>query len=333
MEGHATIEVDTMSVKRRRDADTEAPIKTNKRPKVDTKLAQLWEQLADDDEDTRVEAAFELLSSQCKGAELDKLQTIANRLCKGVCSGRKSARLGFYTALVGALSSGKCPFGQEQFLLRSFLDIWVKQTTPEPGTSGQDERDHHFGRVLGFKAIIESGILHKADNLASEWHYMIKQLCSLMVQKPWLRAEATSVICSSITWFVNHASDNSQRATLRIYEELKKHKLARTIAGVAIYLSIQRFWRISPFRPKLKLPKDIWSSGSPLHQAELQTLKKALLDSRTAEDDDQDDLAGTSTWSGPPWRMSARPRSRSSSRSGRATPTMLGPRPIRSTRC
>ena len=127
-----------MTMKRARD---EVPVyrKSVKRPKVDTDLAKIWEQLADDSEDVRLDAAFELLQNHLSGENAESVGVIARRLVRGLCSSRKCARLGFYVALVGALSMKTGPFGMHDFPISMLLQTIEAQTRPESGTSGHHE--------------------------------------------------------------------------------------------------------------------------------------------------------------------------------------------------
>ncbi|KAK5072085.1 DNA-directed DNA polymerase [Lithohypha guttulata] len=286
-------------MKRPRDEEIDRSRPISKRPKIDADLARLWENLADDNEETRLEAAFELIQTHCRDTQPEYARNIARRLFRGLCSGRKGARPGFYIALVGALSLKPNAFGCEDLSFAETFPILELQTRPEAGTSGQDERDHYFGRLLAVKAVVESGVLESSPDLQAEWARVLDSIYTLMVQKPWLRAEASAVVCSAIHRFAAQKVSDAQKAAVQTLKQLNKHKLTRTIGGVAIWLTVKTTF------PSAKLPQDSWNLGNPLSLSELSALKKALLDSRTTDNLDQD-VTGTSGWSpslNPAWKL------------------------------
>lgn len=284
-----------MSLKRQRPTSdsVEPQARKNKRPKVNLDLAQLWEHLVDEDEDVRLNAVYELLTIHCDNNDANIAQIIAKRLFRGLCSSRKNARQGFYVALVGALSMKDKPFGTNEISLRDTVRILETQTTPESGTSGQDERDHYFGRLLGCKALLESKALWNSGNqFLNGWEQIMDILCRLMAQKPWLRPESSTVLCSAIPNILEICSMGSfdiGTVISLLFQGLKAHKMLRTIEGIGIWLAFRQ--KI----PNAKLPKSTWTSDSPLHIEELQSLKKILLSKRKA--DKEENLLGTSTWS------------------------------------
>lgn len=68
---------------------------------VDTQLVEIFDDLANEDEGIRLKAAQSLLkkASPDTGLASEKLNEILRRLIRGLCSGRKAARLGFSVAL------------------------------------------------------------------------------------------------------------------------------------------------------------------------------------------------------------------------------------------
>lgn len=278
-----------MSPKRAREADQAHPIPASKRPKIDPALARIWEALADDDENVRLEGAYELLQNHCQLNNLEHAQRIAKRLFRGLCSGRKSARLGFYVALVGALSIKPHRFGSSDLHLSEIVSIWEAQTAPDSETSGQDERDHYFGRLFGVKALVDSGsLLVEGKVQASEWNEILDDVYTLMAQKPWLRSEAGLVVCSAIRLFSSQKGNRNEQAVLQSLKQLKEHKLVRTVDGVAIWLTAQEYLASG------KLPQDTWASGDPLNVTAIETLKKVMLDIPALE---EDNAAGKTVWS------------------------------------
>ena len=83
-----------MSKKRRRE-----------QPSVDVELIDIFEDLANEDGEIRLKAAKGLLSktSHENDPSTELLDRLLRRLIRGLCSGRKAARLGFSVALTELL--------------------------------------------------------------------------------------------------------------------------------------------------------------------------------------------------------------------------------------
>lgn len=79
-----------MGHKRRREDTTKVSRRT-----------EVYEDLAHLDQSIRLKAAQTLLTELVPGANTDQLNEILRRLIRGLCSGRKAARLGFSVALTG----------------------------------------------------------------------------------------------------------------------------------------------------------------------------------------------------------------------------------------
>ena len=86
-----------MGHKRRRENVTEV-----------SKRTEVYEDLAHLDAPVRLKAAQTLLTEVVPGADTDQLKEILRRLFRGLCSGRKAARLGFSVALTGMLCEYVC---------------------------------------------------------------------------------------------------------------------------------------------------------------------------------------------------------------------------------
>ena len=84
-----------MSKKRRRE-----------QPAIDVQLVEIYEDLANVDEDVRLKAAQALLTNFVADGKStgEQLNEIVRRLLRGLCSGRKVARLGFSIALTELLT-------------------------------------------------------------------------------------------------------------------------------------------------------------------------------------------------------------------------------------
>lgn len=275
-----------MSVKRKRPDGQAGGSASNKRTKVNTELAQIWEKLADDCEETRLDAALELVEYQ-KQAESDDAEQILRRLFRGLCSGRKNARPGFYVALVGVLSRSSINSSDSILDHARIISIYEIETKVVGETSGEDDRNHYYGKLLGAKAILESGLLLD-DDKTTELIALLTSVVEVMAQKSWLRMEASAVLRSAL---VQLTEQRVQGIVVQILQLLKKYKLVRTIDGLSIWLVAQ------DLLPKSALPKDSWTDGNPLSVNELANLKKVLLSSHFSSGEDEIELTGTTTWS------------------------------------
>jgi DNA polymerase phi len=103
-----------MAGKRQREPDTPALQDSNglKRKRTftenDEKLAKIYEKLADDNSDIRINAAKDLIAIiSAKGPHgVETVQKVLTRLIRGLCSSRKSARYGYFVALTETLRQG-----------------------------------------------------------------------------------------------------------------------------------------------------------------------------------------------------------------------------------
>ncbi len=107
---------------------------------TDTQLIEIYEDLANESEEIRLKAAHTLLTkfSDPTKTTLEQHKVIVGRLFRGLCSGRKAARLGFSIALTELLSQVFQPYLENKEV--GALDIinnLESQTAPEGGTSGQ----------------------------------------------------------------------------------------------------------------------------------------------------------------------------------------------------
>jgi len=258
---------------------------------VDIELVQVYEQLADEDEFTRLKAAHTLVSKIFRpGVTSDEqTRTILSRLFRGLCSGRKAARLGFSVALTELLSQlSSEPSIGEELSASAIVDILESQTVPEGGTSRQDERDHYFGRVFAADAVLKSGMLLKKPH-PDQWLRMLDILCALAIKKPWLRQECGWLLATCIA---SSSGETAQAFAVDAIETLSANKLIRTPEGVAIWLTIVRVF------PQAKLPKTTWKHGDPLAKKDVSLLADILKDARTQPEADQDaEAQGSARWS------------------------------------
>lgn len=283
-----------MSVKRGREEDDgeDTQIVAAKRPKVDLDLAQLWENLANEDEDARLNAAKDLRVRYLATKEKDGARQIIKRLFRGLCSGRKAARLGFFVAITSILrptsKSASCP----QVSVSEFIEILQRESTAESGASGQDERDHHYGCVLGCMAIFTSeALFNHNNNSTGDWTSLCRIVCERAAQKPWIRPEAGHVLCQAASALVHIDTDHTKFLTA-ILESMKQHSLLQSREGIALWITIRGSFR------SFQSPPQLWKQGNPFDKKNLKALTRILLDSHggSSQGDDDDDVMGNSGW-------------------------------------
>ena len=116
----------------------------------DTRLVEIYEDLANLDEKVRLKAAHTLITSFVAGHEIEadedngkRLDSILTRLIRGLCSGRKAARIGFSVALTELLlltsESGESKLKRSVPSLHDpslLLKTLRQQTTVTKGVSG-----------------------------------------------------------------------------------------------------------------------------------------------------------------------------------------------------
>lgn len=118
---------------------------SKKRPRevsaIDTQLVEIYEDLANDNEEIRIKATHALLSKSSPeaGLKVEQLKEILRRLIRGLCSGRKGARLGFSIALTellgqlfGANATCAPPMSKAEF-----IESLKKETEVAGNISGQ----------------------------------------------------------------------------------------------------------------------------------------------------------------------------------------------------
>ena len=108
---------------------------------VDTQLVEIYDDLANEDEDIRLKAASSLLFkvSPDNAPTKDQLLKILTRLIRGLCSARKAARLGFSVALTELLVQTQGNPGEHvspQLDLQEVIETLKKQTAAVGDVSG-----------------------------------------------------------------------------------------------------------------------------------------------------------------------------------------------------
>lgn len=262
---------------------------------VDVELVKVYEELADENESVRLKAALTLVSSIFKPGVTSEEQTksIITRLFRGLCSGRKAARLGFSVALTELLSelptsSDTTPTARVP--TSTVIDILEANTISEGGTSGQDERDHYFGRVFGAEAVLKSGILFKTPD-PPQWRRILDLICAVALKKPWLRQTCGRALFNCIV--SNDSKLVTETFVIDTISAFDTHKLIRTPEGVAVWIAATRAF------PHAQLPKSLWYDEDPLASKGINSLAAILMDARTHSDssDESFEAQGSAAWS------------------------------------
>ncbi|KAI9738759.1 MAG: DNA-directed DNA polymerase [Cirrosporium novae-zelandiae] len=243
---------------------------------VDTKLVEIYEDLSNEALDIRQKAALALISrfTEDQNPTTGEAEKAITRLFRGLCSGRKAARLGFSVALTELLSTllrQDEPTGID-INVEHILNIWKNVTARPPGSaSGQEGKDHYFGKVFGAKAIIKSKILFQPGVPSEYWTETLSEIIALSKKAPWLREECGWSIYTAL----DEKSSETDFAIGDAYAQQAlqlfcSNQLSKTPEGVALWLCVQ-----ARHKPDI-LVKGIWLDESPLHKEEKSVLSKAL---------------------------------------------------------
>ncbi|ODH48524.1 hypothetical protein GX48_05393 [Paracoccidioides brasiliensis] len=261
-----------------------APFASKKRRRepvnVDVKLVEIYEDLANENDEIRLKAAQDLVSrfTPDQNPMDEQIEKNLQRLFRGLCSGRKAARIGFSIALTETLAQ---VFSPSRDLSSSNLDvsktigIWETQSNPGGSVSGQEERDHYFGRIFGAEAIIKSSVLFQPQTPFEEWSKILSMLFDLAKKKPWLREECGWIIFCSLRDIQTHKFD--VKYVEAALDSLCQNGLAKSPEGVAIWTVAKDLF------PAMKFPEGVWKHGSPLDVREKATLAKIMKETSESE--------------------------------------------------
>ena len=115
---------------------------------ADAQLAKIYNDLADDVQAVRIKAAGEVIRNLSANSDhqVERIEKAIARLIKGLCSGRKAARLGFSIALSEVL---RLALDLKAITLKSLTAKVAEFTTAHVTAGGQERRDHLIGRRFG----------------------------------------------------------------------------------------------------------------------------------------------------------------------------------------
>jgi len=137
-----------MSKKRKLEASEAARETAHKKSRhyseQDRKLASLYDNLADELNDVRIKAAKDLLlelQPQKISGRGNLMETVMKRLIRGLCSGRKAARFGFFialTELLRTLYGEDSKYGEDKIPpFEKIPELIENLTQPESNVAGQ----------------------------------------------------------------------------------------------------------------------------------------------------------------------------------------------------
>ncbi|KAL8873595.1 MAG: hypothetical protein Q9174_000961 [Haloplaca sp. 1 TL-2023] len=263
---------------------------TKKRPResssIDTRLVEIYDDLAHEDEEIRLKAAHAfLIRFSVNGSQSSQqISEAVRRLIRGLCSGRKAARLGFSIALTELLSQrwGEghfTPSDQVNTEVTTLIEILKKQTEITGNVSGQEERDHLFGRLFCAEAFIKSGILFHKRATIDAWSMILDVVFEAAKKTSWLREECGWVLYEAVQTATKMNCDVI--FVQNLIDKLCQNRLARTPEGVAIWLKVQASC------PRVILPDGVWRKKRPLHPKEKAKLAKILREAPSRNPSDE----------------------------------------------
>ncbi|KAF7182957.1 hypothetical protein CNMCM7691_002701 [Aspergillus felis] len=246
---------------------------------VDTKLVEIYEDLANEKDEIRLKAAQALVSQFTPDKEPtdEQIKKTLQRLFRGLCSSRKAARIGFSIALTEILTQiFAAPRDEEsEITIPAVLSIWESQSNSSGSETGQEQRDHHFGRLFGAEAIVKSSILFKGDVPPAEWTKLLDLVFDLAKKKPWIREECGWIIYRCV---FDLASQKAGAKYVQVaLERLCANDVARTPEGVSIWLAAKEAY------PKADFPRKVWKHDDPLDSRERSQLAKVMKESSAAD--------------------------------------------------
>ncbi|KAK0291633.1 DNA-directed DNA polymerase [Friedmanniomyces endolithicus] len=249
---------------------------------ANTALAQAYNDLADEIPSVRLRGAGDIckyLTTESPD-QAHRTDAALDRLVKGLCSGRKAARLGFSVALSEVLRlacSQSKSLDAVDFTLAKVAEKCIHLTRPEGKVSRQEQREHLLGRRFAFQAILQSNIALREDVPDVDWELYVKAIMDLACHKDWLRTE-----CSAMLYEYLDSGEGTKLTLTRVQglvDALRQAKLLKTAEGVALWLAISERW------PEA-LPNGVWAKKSPMSVDEQNSLKKILL-GRSEEEDEE----------------------------------------------
>jgi DNA polymerase phi len=135
----------------------------------------------------------------------------------------------------------------------------------------QTRRDHLIGKLFGYKAILQSGIVIKPELSMECWNQLLDHIYGMACDVPWLREECGMVLVEAVKSLQGHKK--YQECAKEVIGRLSTYKLVATPEGVAIWLTVKAAYEEKV--PEI-LPGKIWHCQDPLSNKERSRLAKVL---------------------------------------------------------
>ncbi|KAF2455337.1 DNA polymerase phi-domain-containing protein [Lineolata rhizophorae] len=268
--------------------ETDAAPPPSKRPKPNpdhfSTLSGFFSGLAAEDPDKRLTAAKDLMSFLVPGrdtvADPDTVEYVLYRLVRGLCSPAKAARYGYFVALTEVLGTLLGPRGRgarhtdgrvvaQTASVRKAVEMVAKYSVPEGKADKTDRSNHLIGRVFGYKAVLQSGILFAGKAPGEEWKEVLDAICELARQTPWLRVECGMVLYETVAELAKKPAGRVPFAESMI-KILNERGLSKTAEGVAVWIAAKKAF------PDAHFPKHVWHKRDPLCSNEWQQLATVM---------------------------------------------------------
>ncbi|KAJ1958616.1 DNA-directed DNA polymerase, partial [Dispira parvispora] len=190
------------------------------------------------------------------------------RLLQGLSSPRKGARQGFGLALTELLQRF------QGFTVELVAGSLEQTTVVPPGCKGQEERDFLFGRLFGYLAIIQSGMLTRSTNLEEDVTRVVQGVLEVAHAKSFLLLPGYQALICLLRTFRTVEDQGSQVA-----EQVVKLVLAQgltTAESLDVVLTAQRWY---PQLDYSDLLQNTWQTGCVLALENIPRVEQVLMNS------------------------------------------------------
>ncbi|KAK9766822.1 DNA-directed DNA polymerase [Basidiobolus ranarum] len=191
------------------------------------------------------------------------------RLIRGLPTYRQGARQGFALALTELLSF------LDFIPVKVITELIFKHSEITGNMKGQEERDILFGRIFGFMAIIQSGMIARETTELADIQELIKNLVEYSSTKSYLREPCYQLVIAMLP-HVQKLSFKDEAVNLIISETLKNG--LKTPEEIDLVLAMQPQFSLDW---AALLPQ--WKHGDVLHSSNLQKLALILKESSSEE--------------------------------------------------